>query len=124
MNKRISLVNGLVITSVAESSNVRIGDTNEIHAAADVLAVQQVKAYFDEAQVENFSKSFQKQVIPFPQFSDDVAQMTFHEYPFIKVGPIRVIGVSTASTVHIGSLCQMYGQSHVLHIRQLPKENA
>lgn len=120
MMKRISLVEGIVITAISESANVRIGDTNEIYAYNNAVAVHQLKANFDIGHAEKFA--FSREDMPFPHFRDEVIKITFHEQPFIKTGPIRAIGVTNSSMIHVGSITHIYSQSNIRHTRQLPEK--
>ncbi len=120
MITRISLVDGVVINSVSESAHIQIGDTNEIYAYTNTLAIQQLHANFTNDYDEKFE--FPKKDMAFPLFVDEVTKITFHKQPFIKTGPIRSIGVTNSSLIHIGSIGHMYGQANIRHIRQLPNE--
>jgi spore germination protein PE len=116
--KRTSLVNGVGVSSFAESSICQVGDSNEIIAYDAVFALQKRLGSFsgNEGAVEHDTLS--KKEMPFPAYPTEVNMAVFHEVPFINVNRIRVIGISSSSLLHIGSTNRVFMQAKIKHIRE------
>jgi spore germination protein PE len=117
--KRLSIVQLVHNEEIGLSSVLQIGDSREITARAKVLAVQrQYELFFGNEGNVNYPIFTQ----PIRRFAIDTtsSQMNrLNESPVISVGTVRVLAVSTASVVQIGSTSIIDTEARVKHTRQL-----
>ena len=114
---RTSIVDHLSVDSVSQSAHLHIGDSRQIRARNNVIAIQQVPADFveDLYSFNDFEIFHRPEILePFPS---DVRTQTFHQSPVIKVHHIRIIGVAGSSVVHIGSTETIHSDTRIHHIR-------
>jgi spore germination protein PE len=119
MFKRISKVDSFKLVSGALGSTIQIGDSNEISGLTRALAVQRQREIFYSFEGDfSLFKIFSYPLTP-PPIYEPITIHTTNVNPIIKVGPIDVIAVSSASFVHIGSTEHVQLETRVLHIRQI-----
>ncbi|OOE06312.1 spore gernimation protein PE [Anoxybacillus kestanbolensis] len=116
---RLSVVHLLRANAVSFSSVVQIGDSQEIHLSARVLAVQRQLEYVDSREFPLTFPIFAKTIPAPPIDAEPLCRHTLHDCPLIAVHSMRIIGVSSTSVVHIGSTKTVEANSRVKHIRQL-----
>lgn len=120
MLKRTSIVDSLIVDSLQISSLLELGDSTCIQGGNRALAVQREREIFFGNE-DDFSRySIFSEQIPIPPISERIAVEHYHgPGANIKVGNIRILGVSASSIVHVGSSCSVQMESRVKHIRQL-----
>jgi spore germination protein PE len=118
---RTSIVNEVLVNSVTSSSVFQSGDTEKIQSYSAVLAVQRESTFFGTFNLSFKDYDLFEQKVLVPLCPPVKVKKTFHAVPFIKVGKVDVIGVSSAAIFHIGSVHQILLQSRVKHIRNYMK---
>jgi spore germination protein PE len=117
--KRTSIVQFFHGETLLFSSVLQIGDSQNITSRARVLAVQRQYELFFGNEGESSFPIFTK---PIPKIQSDrrnLSLQTLHQSPVISVRSIRVIAVSTAGVVHIGSTSTVDAEARIKNIRQL-----
>ncbi|WP_203364167.1 spore germination protein GerPE [Bacillus sp. REN10] len=113
---RLSIVDHLLVNTVFFSSILEIGDTNQSQAYSTVYAVQEPsKDFLNTTQQPSI-------VLPPPTVICQKKQQntsTIHAYPFIHIGHVHLIGVSTSAVVLIGSANEATGYCRIQHVRKL-----
>ncbi|MFF0825593.1 spore germination protein GerPE [Brevibacillus sp. NPDC003359] len=122
MYRRTSHVHKLDVISVDTSSVLQIGDSRQIDAVANILAVQREHAIFyeNEFMFEDFSV-FSVPLTP-PSHSEPLCIDTFHDCPHIFVRKVKVPFLAGASVVHIGSNESITLETRVVNIRHIFQE--
>lgn len=120
--QRISVVDFIKVNSLSFSSILEIGDSTKITPVSQALAVQrEVPLFFtnegDFSQYPIFSRELPKP--PKTNETKTLSTNTYNQNPIIKVGSIRVNGVSSAAVMQIGSTDTIHAESKVKHIRKL-----
>ncbi|WP_226037698.1 spore germination protein GerPE [Aquibacillus saliphilus] len=122
MNKRLSEVEKIKITSVAFSSIVEIGDANTSSPVNRVIAVQKEGGvYSDEGFDFDRFKIFAQEPAKSPGMPI-IQKNTYHHNPTIHVKNVTITGVSASSLVQIGSLKHIDSEARLKHIRILEQE--
>lgn len=100
------------------SSVLQIGDSREITARSNVLAVQRQYELFYGGEGE---VGFPVLTKPIPKLDVPASVRTYrlNESPVLSVRSVYLIAASTASVVHIGSTSTISGETRIKHIRQL-----
>lgn len=116
--QRISAVKEMQVDVVNAASILLAGDAVIIHSRSKAIAVQREIPEFhneesDFAQYSLFSQ-------PTPKFDSQeiVAMNCCNEVPWIKVGSIKVLSVSAASVLQIGSNMVINTELRLKHFRQ------
>ncbi|MGF9908423.1 spore germination protein GerPE [Brevibacillus porteri] len=119
MYRRTSHVRKLDVLSVDTSSVLQIGDSRQIDAVSNILAVQREQAIFyeNEFMFDNYS-AFSVPLIP-PSLSDPICIDTFHDCPYIFIRKVEVPFVAGASVVHVGSNESITLETRVVNIRHI-----
>lgn len=122
MPNRTSHVHSLTSISVDNSSVLQIGDSNEVTAVSNVLALQRERAIFYEN--EFLFKDFLLfcEPIPLPELCEPIDLYTFDEIPAIRVNKVTVDFAAASSVIHIGSSQSVSLESRVKNIRHLLKD--
>jgi spore germination protein PE len=118
---RTSIVNEVKVNSVTSASVFRSGDTEKIESYAAVLAVQRESTMFGTFNLNFQDYDLFEQKVLVPICPSVNVKKTFNAVPFIQVGKVDIIGVSSSSVVHIGSVNKITLQSRVKHIRNYMK---
>lgn len=119
MFSRISKVENLSTKTLFFSSTLQIGDTSYIDGNSEAFAVQRQGEFFlgkegDELPYPIFySPSF------FLPIDETVTTNFINKNPFIEVGNVKFIGISSASVIAVGNVGHARMRSRVKHIRQL-----
>lgn len=113
---RTSVVNDCDINSLTLSSTLIVGDSHDLTPVSKALAIQRQYPVYrtDEAVLRNelFYQPLLEATIYEP------VQTTFiNEKSDIEVNHLKIIGVSDASIVEIGSTGHVYCESRAKHIR-------
>jgi spore germination protein PE len=122
MQNRVSIVRQISINSNVLSSIVRIGDSVTIQPRSKVLAVQREAPLFlgDEGELDPFPIfSVQLPKVPIPT---DIHTSFDNKNSLIGVNSIRIIGLSTAAVLQVGSSQRIDSEARVKHIRQLTRK--
>ncbi|MFD2613147.1 spore germination protein GerPE [Paenibacillus gansuensis] len=116
---RTSEVTGIDVDSIAISSTLFIGDMLEFKPKSNVLAVQRQVAEFwgEEGDLEAFP--IFRRPIPQPVIYEPLELTIHHSVPVIKVGFVKVFGISTSALVQVGSTAHINLENRTKHIRQL-----
>lgn len=116
---RISVVDQSKVHAVVFSSTVFAGDMKEFSPITYALAVQREIPIYNanEGDLSQFI-IFQSQ-IPEPSKQNPVPVTVTNENPYIRVGAVNILSVSTSSLFQIGSNQYIRAESRVKHIRQL-----
>ncbi|MGG4453430.1 spore germination protein GerPE [Brevibacillus porteri] len=122
MYRRTSHVRKLDVLSVDTSSVLQIGDSRQIDAVANILAVQREQAIFyeNEFMFENYS-AFSVPLTP-PSLSDPICIDTFHDCPYIFIRKVEVPFIAGSSIVHVGSNESIKLETRVVNIRHIFQE--
>lgn len=119
MFQRVSQVRSFTTQSVIFSASIQIGDSTYIDGTSLALAVQRKSDVLHpyKNQISDYTLFTQPTIIP---IINEPLQTRFENpCPFIKVGNIRILGVSTASIASIGNIGHIRMRSRIKHIRQL-----
>ncbi len=120
MWNRYSFVQNIKIKKVLFSSVVEIGDTNELKAHSNILAVQRFKElyYVNEGNF-NYYPTFREPIpVPALPFSPPTIKK-YNECPNICVDNVNILGISSSGLMQIGSTNDINLESRIVHIRQL-----
>lgn len=124
MLQRTACVNHLNIDIVSFASTVQIGDSKIVNSQSRALAVQR-EADIYLGNEGNFQRySIFSEPIPLLPITENLSYRTSHINPTIKVNKLGVIGISSASILHVGNSENVSLEARVMHIRQLlPRGN-
>ncbi|GED60325.1 spore germination protein GerPE [Brevibacillus formosus] len=119
MYRRTSHVHKLDVISVDTSSVLQIGDSQQIDAVSNILAVQREQAIFyeNEFMFEDYSV-FSVPLTP-PSLSEPICIDTFHDCPYIFIQKVEVPFVAGASVVHLGSNESITLETRIVNIRHI-----
>ncbi len=122
MFQRVSKVKSLSVKSVIFSGSIQIGDSAYIDGMSSAIAVQRRsdRIYEYENQFSDYP-IFSRPIIP-PIINEPLQLQFENPCPFIKVGNIRILGISTAAITSIGNIGHVRMNSRVKHIRQLDSD--
>ncbi|MGG3888266.1 spore germination protein GerPE [Metabacillus fastidiosus] len=119
LNRRLSYVNFAYVNAVGISSVFQIGDSKNILLRSKVLAVQRQLEIFHTKE-GSFSKySIFNKNLPQPVLNEQISIVFFNKKGKIQVNTVKIQGVSTSSTFHIGSTNDVVCEMRTKHIRQL-----
>lgn len=119
MLQRTASVKNIEIDSLAIASVFQIGDSNLIQGYSRAIAVQREKELFfgNEGNFADFP--IFSEPIPLTPISENINMSRQNFNPFLKVGKIDIIGVSSSSIIHLGNTNHVSLETRVKHIRQL-----
>lgn len=123
MFTRISKVKSLSAKTLTFASNMQIGDCSYIDGSARALAVQKKSESFTEPETEFSDYEFFTRPFYIPRLTEPIMSHFSNPNPFIHVGNIDIIGISSSSIVGVGNVGHIRMESRVKHIRQVPKKN-
>ncbi|HAQ08389.1 MAG TPA: spore germination protein GerPE [Bacillus bacterium] len=116
---RTANVDRIKADSVSFASVLQIGDSDQVRAFTRALAVQrEAEVFFDNEGNFNAYSMF-SEAIPLLPVTESFQSRTHNLNPFIKVGNIDILGVSSSSIVHLGNSRHISMEARVKHIRQL-----
>ncbi|MCM3676519.1 MULTISPECIES: spore germination protein GerPE [Peribacillus] len=123
MFSRISKVKSLLSDTVSFSSTLQIGDASYIDGNALAIAVQKKSETFDSVDVHFEDYDIFKKPLYIPRLNEFVISRFSNPNPFIRVGNINIIGISSSSVVAVGNVGHARMESRVKHIREVPKDS-
>ncbi|KRG16666.1 hypothetical protein ACA30_00605 [Virgibacillus soli] len=122
MWKRNSMVQTIHITNIIFSSILEIGDTVRTRGYSRALADQRREEIFfgNEGNFGTYSIFSEPTIMPplppLPKIEK------YHALPNIRVGNIRIKGLSASAITQVGNTHNVYMDSKIHHIRHLPAE--
>ncbi|MFS0634596.1 spore germination protein GerPE [Mesobacillus foraminis] len=119
MLQRTASINHIKIDSLGISSVFQIGDSHRIQALSRALAVQREAEIFFDNEGNFASYPIFSEPIPLIPVTENVKISQQNINPFLKVGNIDILGVSSSSVVHLGNTCHVSMEARIKHIRQL-----
>ena len=122
MFSRISKVKSLLSDTVSFSSTLQIGDTSYIDGNALALAIQKKSETFHSVDIHFEDYNIFKKPFYIPRLYEPVISRFSNPNPFIRVGNINIIGISSSSVVGVGNVGHARMESRVKHIREVPKK--
>lgn len=115
---RLSVVDNFNLRSLAYSSILEIGDSNQILPYSKALAVQREEEIFLENE-GHFNFPIFTTPIPRPLISEGIQINRVNESVKIHVHLLDITAASFSGVIHIGSTNHIEGESWIKHIRQL-----
>jgi spore germination protein PE len=123
MLQRTSCVEAINIKIASFSSIVQVGDSCLINGLSRALAVQRETELFYGNEGNLSPYRVFTEPIPFLPINEPFSYIRHNPNPLIKVSKIDIIGISSASLLHVGNSRHVSMEARILHIRQLlPKE--
>ena len=122
MFSRTSKVKSLSAKTLLFSSTLQIGDCSYIDGNSFALAVQKKSDTFDSVDVHFEDYDIFKKPFYIPRLNEPVISRFSNPNPFIRVGNIDVIGLSSSAVVGVGNVGHIRMESRVKHIREIPKK--
>ncbi|TBL73060.1 spore germination protein GerPE [Paenibacillus thalictri] len=121
---RTSVVGYVHIHDVVLGSIYQVGDNTEIRSRARVFAVQRTIPVYWGSEGDASLEQFDTFKIPIPQPYIRESLQVEREYldPYIRVGKVDIISVSSAAVFQIGSNRFMDLEARVKHQRQIQKQ--
>lgn len=123
MFNRISKVKSLSTKTLSFASNLQIGDCSYIDGTALALAVQKKSDSFSEPEPDFSDYEIFTRPFYIPRLTEPIVSHFSNPNPFIRVGNIDIIGVSSSAIVGVGNIGHIRMESRIKHIRQIPKKN-
>lgn len=122
MISRLSTVDYIFVNSIGFSSILEIGDSKKITPVSTALAIQRELPLFFTNE-GSFSKyPIFKRKLPKIPFTENINMAICNQKPIIKVGSVKVTGVSASAVMQIGSTELIDAEARVKHIRMLLTE--
>ncbi|RNB54037.1 spore germination protein GerPE [Brevibacillus gelatini] len=122
MQRRTSHVKKLNSLSIDASSVLQIGDSQEVNAQSNILAVQREKAIFYQHEFEFADYDMFMAPLAVPGPTEPICVDTFHDCPHIHVKKVNVPFAAASSVVHIGSTDRLTLETRVKNIRHLLRD--
>lgn len=121
---RKTAVGELSVVSMENTCVVEIGDSEQLSPLSRALAVQRERAIYrvDEFNLEDYSLF--RRPVDHPAATETILIRRNRQQPDIRVGSIRMIALSSASVVQLGSGRNLHAEARVKHIRHLFREGA
>jgi spore germination protein PE len=114
---RTSVVDCVIVNSVADSGVLQTGDSEKINSYSAALAIQRENTKFGTFDVPLRKYKVFSQPVLVPVCPSIKIKQTFNANPYIRVDKIDILGVSTSALLHIGSVNDMTLQCRLKHIR-------
>lgn len=119
MFKRTSCVDHINIKIVSFASMVQLGDSCIINALSKAIAVQrEVEVFYGNEGNFSAYRVF-SEPIPFQPIDEPLSFASHNLNPLIKVHNINIVGISSASMLHVGNSENISNEVRVKHIRHL-----
>ncbi|RAV22507.1 spore germination protein GerPE [Paenibacillus contaminans] len=120
---RISVVKQITVNEVGLGSTLFVGDLVEVKPRSKALAIQREVANFYGNEGNLDSYAIFSRPIPIPSIYEDVKMEICSSNPFIKVGTVDILSISSSSLLQVGSNRTIDAETRTKHIRQLlPKD--
>jgi spore germination protein PE len=116
---RISVVDQAMINAVVFASTVFVGDMKQFAPTTYALAVQREIPVFNGNEGDLSPYLVFRNQIPMPSNANTMPVDIGNESPYIRVGAVRILSVSTSSMFQIGSTDYIRAESRIKHLRQL-----
>ncbi|WEG12334.1 spore germination protein GerPE [Pullulanibacillus sp. KACC 23026] len=114
---RLSMVDDLLLTNIASSSALQIGDSHDAQLTSHALAVQKEYPNFQGHEGDLRPYRIFTQEIFRPIGHIPVQVNTQNIVPLIKVDHMRIIAIAASSMIHIGSINSIETESRIKHFR-------
>ncbi|MGE6609452.1 spore germination protein GerPE [Peribacillus sp. NPDC076916] len=118
----MSKVKSISTKTILFSSTMQIGDCSYIDGKSFALAIQKKSETFDSVDVHFEDYDIFKKPIYIPKSNEPIISSFSNPNPFIRVGNINIIGISTSSVIGVGNVGHARMESRVKHIREIPKK--
>ncbi|MGG4264043.1 spore germination protein GerPE [Peribacillus simplex] len=122
MFSRISKVKSISAQTILFSSTMQIGDCSYIDGKSFALAIQKRSETFDSVDVHFEDYDIFKKPICIPRSNEPVISRFSNPNPFIRVGNVDIIGVSSSAVIGVGNVGHIRMESRVKHIREISKQ--
>ncbi|MEY2191646.1 spore germination protein GerPE [Neobacillus sp. BF23-41] len=119
MLQRTSCVDTINIKIVSFASTVQLGDSCIINGLSKALAVQRETEVFYGNEGNLSPYRVYSEPIPFQPIDEPFSYYRQNPNPLIKVSKIDIIGISSASLLHVGNSRHVSMEARIKHIRQL-----
>lgn len=119
MLQRTSCVDTINIKIASFSSTVQLGDSCIINGLSRALAVQREIEVFYGNEGNLSPYPVYSEPIPFQPIDEPFSYSRQNPNPLIRVGKIDIIGISSASLLHVGNSRHVSMEARIKHIRQL-----
>ncbi|MFD6439088.1 spore germination protein GerPE [Peribacillus sp. NPDC060186] len=123
MFSRISKVKSLSSKTLSFSSTIQIGDCSYIDGKSQALAIQKKSDNFHSQEFPFSDFSIFKMPLYIPRIDEPFLTQFSNPNPFIRVGNIHIIGISSSAVVGVGNVGHIRMESRVHHLRQLPRKD-
>ncbi|MCJ7840385.1 spore germination protein GerPE [Lederbergia sp. NSJ-179] len=121
MGKRNSMVQSIHVTNILFGSILEIGDTIKINGFSQALAVQRREELFFGKEGSFTTYSIFSEPTWMPTLPEIPTITKYQALPNIRVKDIRIKGLSASAVTQIGNTKNVYMDSKVHHIRQIPE---
>lgn len=115
---RVSVVNSFKLRSLLIGGMIQFGDCLVLAPRCKVMATARQLPIFTDEESDFSQYPTYSQPIPVPTITEDVTVNFQNESPYIRVGHISIIGVSTSGCVQIGSNMHIDTEARIKHFRQ------
>lgn len=119
MIRRLSMVDNIYVIDLSLSSTFQIGDTEEINSSDKAVEVQSSSSTYDGAEGNFHDYPIFSKPLQLPVLNEHIQISMNHQQPVIKVGQIKIIGISSSSILHVGTIDYSCMESRIKHIRHL-----
>ncbi|GGB68230.1 spore germination protein GerPE [Fictibacillus barbaricus] len=114
---RTSVVDCVIVNSVVDTGVLQTGDSEKINSYSAALAIHRENTKFGTFDVPLSKYKVFSQSVLVPVCPSIKTKQTYNANPYIRVGKINILGISSSALLHIGSVNDMTLQSRVKHIR-------
>ncbi len=114
---RTSVVDCVNLNSLANSGVFQTGDSDKINSYSAALAIQRESTKFGTFNLPYSKYKVFSQPVLVPVCPPYRIKRTYNANSYIRVGKVDILGVSSSSLLHIGSVNDIKLQSRVKHIR-------
>ncbi|GFZ80821.1 hypothetical protein GCM10008018_27910 [Paenibacillus marchantiophytorum] len=115
---RLSIVGWLDIYGISSSSTLHVGDNINTLLQSRVFAVQRQIPYFNGNEGSFAAYPFYQRPFPIPQPPEPFTMCVDNLGSFIRVGGVRILGISSTSLFQIGSNRITSAETRIKNIRQ------
>jgi spore germination protein PE len=123
MLQRTSVIQLINVDITSFASTIQLGDSCVIDGFSRAIADQREMEIFYVNEGNYSSYPIFSEPIPLPPIDENLTYFTHQLNPVIKVNNIGIIGISSASVLHVGNSRNVSMEVRIKHIRQLlPKE--
>lgn len=116
---RTSIVGAVDVYGISSSSTIQVGDAVMLNQRCRVLAVQREQANYRGNEGDFNRYPIYTRPIPKQSVTEVLDVHTVNEVPYISVGLITILGISTSATLQIGSNESIWLETRIKHFRHL-----